>query len=150
MTSIPIAYELDALYKPGDIQLNDTPFCRAIPQLMRQHMNAARFREIAGKGPMPSFVKLAGLAGTHAWQIDAVIKPYLVHISVFDVDLVMNATTFDAALDLLDTLRDDLATLPKMRSAVMREVVNAVLGLTDEQRAELVAYGHAAGMYGAA
>jgi hypothetical protein len=31
----------------------------------------------------------------------------------------------------------------------MLEVVNAVPGLTDEQRAELVAYGHAAGTYGA-
>lgn len=62
----------------------------------------------------------------------------------------MKACTFDAALDLLDTLRDDLAAAPKTRSAVMREVVNAVRDLSNEQRAELVACGHAADMYGTA
>ncbi len=147
MTSIVTVFELDALYKPGDTQLHDTPFCRAIPQAMRQHMTAARFREVAGKGPMPPFVKLAGLAGTHAWQVDAVIKPYLVHIAVFDTEPLMKAPTFDTALDLLDALQDGLASAPKLRSEVIREVVNAVPGLTDEQRAELVAYGRAAGMY---
>lgn len=33
---------------------------------MRQHIDAARFREIAGKGLMPRFVKLAGLSDTYA------------------------------------------------------------------------------------
>ena len=113
---------------------------------MRQHMTAARFRDVAYKGPMPPFVKLAGLAGTHAWQIDAFIKPYLVHIAVFDTELLLKARTFDAALDLLDALRDNLESAPKMRSAVIREVVNAAPGMTDEQRAELAAYGRAAGM----
>jgi len=146
MIPILTVHELDTLYKPGDTELNDTPFCRAIPQAMRQHMTAARFRDLAYKGPMPPFVKLAGLAGTHAWQIDAVIKPYLVHIAVFETEPLLKARTFDAALDLLDELRDNLESAPKMRSAVIREVVNAAPGMTDEQRAELAAYGRAAGM----
>jgi hypothetical protein len=146
MIPILTVHELDTLYKPGDTELNDTPFCRAIPQAMRQHMTAVRFRDLAYKGPMPPFVKLAGLAGTHAWQMDAVIKPYLVHIAVFDIEPLLKARTFDAALDLLDALRDNLESVPKMRSAVIREVVNAASGMTDEQRAELAAYGRAAGM----
>jgi hypothetical protein len=41
---------------------------------------------------------------------------------------------------------DALVSVPAMRSAVIKEVVNAVPGLTDEQQAELTAYARAAGM----
>jgi hypothetical protein len=97
--------------------------------------------------PVPSFVKAAGLAGLHAWQIGIVRKRYCIHIAVFNTDLLTKASTLDEALDLLNTLMDALVSVPAMRSAVIKEVVNAVLVLSDEQHAELAAYGRATGMY---
>ena len=105
----------------------------------------ARMGELS-RVPIPYFVKAAGLAGLHAWQISIVRKRYCIHIAVFNTDLLMKASTLDEALDLLDTLMDALVSVPAMRSAVINEVVNAALCLSAEQHDELAAYGRAAGM----
>lgn len=55
--------------------------------------------------------------------------------------------SFDAALDLLDELQDSLEDEPEIRSTTIRELIAAATSLTDEQRAELTAYGRAAGMW---
>lgn len=106
----------------------------------------ARMGELS-RVPVPYFVKAAGVAGLHAWQIGIVRKRYCIHIAVFNTDLLTKARTLDEALDLLDVLMDALVSVSAMRSAVIKEVVNAVPGLTAEQHAELTAYGRAAGMY---
>jgi len=145
MIATLINYELSTFFAPRTITLNRKSLTVSLPKVMRTHMTDARMAERA-RVPIYSCVKTAGLAGMHAWQIGIVRKRYCIHIAVFDTDPLTKASTLDEALDLLDVLKDALATVPAMRSAVIKEVVNADLDLTDEQRAELTAYGRAAGM----
>lgn len=140
-------YELRTFFAPrAPMTLNRKSLTISLPKLMRRQMVEARMGELS-RVPVPYFVKAAGLAGLHAWQIDIVRKRYCIHIAVFDTDLLTKARTLDEALDLLDILMDALVSVSAMRSAVIKEVVNAVPGLTHVQHAELTAYGRAAGMY---
>ena len=139
-------YPLSAFFEPGDTKHNSLHLTVGLPKVIQQAMTAARFHELAGTGAIPPFVKLAGIAGVHAWQIEATYKPYHFRFVVFDVDLLTNARTAPETLDLLDQLRDALENVPAMRSAVMRAIVSAVPAITDEQRHELDAYARAAGM----
>jgi hypothetical protein len=113
---------------------------------MRQQMADVRSSELC-RVPAPSFIEMAGLADMYAWQFGIVRKRYCIYIAVFDTDPLTKARTLDEALGLLDTLNDALARMPAMRSAVIKEIINAVPSLTEEQHSELTAYGRAAGMY---
>lgn len=139
-------YELCTFFMPRTITPNRKSLTVSLPKVMRKHMTDARMAERA-RVPIYSCVKTAGLAGMHAWQIGIVRKRYCIHIAVFDTDPLTKASTADEALDLLDTLKDALASVPEMRSAVIKEIVNAVPSLTEEQHSELTAYGRAAGLY---
>lgn len=139
-------YDLDAFYKPGNTELNGKQAEMNLPKEMVQQMTAARFHEVAGKGPMPPFVKLAGLLGRHAWQIEAPYRPYKLHVAVWENDLCPLASSYDATLDLLDVLQEALDCDAVMRSAVIREVVASTPNLDDEQQRELAEYARAAGM----
>ncbi|MCG9124862.1 hypothetical protein LH460_09270 [Laribacter hongkongensis] len=139
-------YDLDAFYKPGSTELNGKQAEMNLPKEMVQQMTAARFHEVAGKGPMPPFVKLAGLLGRHAWHIEAPYRPFKLHVAVWENDLCPLASSYDATLDLLDVLQEVLDCDAVMRSAVIREVVAAAPNLDDEQQRELAEYARAAGI----
>lgn len=139
-------YDLDAFYKPGNTELNGKQVEMDLPKEMVQHMSAARFHEVAGKGPIPPFVKLVGLLGRHAWHIEAPYRPYKLHLAVWENDLCPLASSYDATLDMLDVLKDALDCDAVMRSAVIRKIVAAVPSLSDEQQQELAEYARAAGM----
>lgn len=139
-------YELGEWFKPKTNELSGKHLELGLPQPMVQHMSAARFHEVAGKGPMPPFVKLAGLLGKHAWHIEAPYRPYKLHLAIWENDLCPLASSYDATLDMLDVLKDALDCNAVMRSAVIREIVAAVPSLSDEQQRELAEYARAAGM----
>lgn len=140
------SYELQEFYKPGDTELTHKHLILDLPREMVQHMSAARFHEVTGKGPMPSFVKQTGLIGKKAWHIEAKYRPYKLHIAVWSQDVRPLASSYDATLDLLDVLQEALDCDAVMRSAVIREIVAAVPSLSDEQQQELAEYARAAGM----
>lgn len=140
------SYELQEFYKPGDTELTHKHLILDLPKEMVQHMSAARFHEVAGKGVMPPFIKVVGLIGEKAWHIEAKYRPYKLHIAVWNQDVRHLASSYDATLDLLDVLQEALVCDAVMRSAVIREIVAAVPSLTGEQQKELEAYARAAGM----
>jgi len=139
-------YDLDDFFKHHNNELTGKHVELDLPRKMVQQMTMARFHELACKGPIPSFVKLVGLLGRHAWHLDVPYRPYKLHIALWSNDLCARATTYAAALDLLDELKDALEHDTAMRSAVLRGVVAGIPGVTEEEQVELEAYARAAGM----
>lgn len=137
--------ELHTLFKPGTTKLVKTPFTKTLPRNLREMLERSRWRElntpVVGKG-------LVGQAiiETHAYILSEEERPYQVSIAVFDADPRTVASTLDEGLDLIDAIRDGIETAPKLRSHVLREVIEALDDLDDNEWTELEAYANAAGL----
>lgn len=142
--------ELHTLFLPGTANLIETPFVSAFPGEFRKRLERARARELR---PIPAWqpgLTEGSVYETHAFLIREEATGYKIAIAVFESDPLKAATSFDAALDLIDVIKDEMESAPELRSFVLTQVIEAVPGWTDDdvsnaQWEELEAYIRAAG-----
>lgn len=145
-----IECELHTLFWPSTSNFITTPFVDAFPTEFRKRLERARARELH---PIPAWqpgLTEEGMYETHAFYIREEATDYKIAIAVFETDPRKAVPTFDAALDMIDVIRDEMASVPQLRSFVLVQVIEAVPGLGDDdvsnaQWEELEAYIRAAG-----
>jgi hypothetical protein len=154
MKPVFATYLLSDFFKPKGLtsiglELNSKSIELGLPRQLMKYVIGAHFDEVkpAGARNLYPNPKRVGMLGRHGWRIEAVIQPFELHLVTWEQDLRDRVASFDEALDLLDELQGSLEDEPEIRSATIREVIAGAPSLTDEQRAELVAYGRAAGMW---
>lgn len=57
-----------------------------------------------------------GIYETHAFYTKEEATGYKIAIAVFETALLKAVPTFDAALDMIDVIRDEMASVPQLRS----------------------------------
>jgi hypothetical protein len=142
--------ELHALFQPGTATFIKTPFVEAFPSEFRARLERARARELR---PIPAWqpgLTEEDMYETHAFYITEETTGYKIAIAVFESDPRKAVPTVEAALDMIDVIKDEIESVPRLRSFVLVQVIEAVPGLGDDdvgnaQWDELEAYIRAAG-----
>jgi hypothetical protein len=145
MTWSQTVYQIDQLFERGD----RTPTALATSlDLPADVLMAARAVFVASLGgPSPVRVlKLAGVAGTVAWWLNASERPF--SLTTVALPWRLEAVPIGSQLDCIDEFVTQLALLPELRAASLRELLSVARhqGCSDAEMAELDAYARAAGM----
>ena len=138
--------ELHTLFKSGSAKLVKTPFTDAFPKDFHQGLELARMRELH---PIPAWrvgITQFQIRQTHASFLIAEASGFRATIAVFPADPLTHVPTLEAAFDMIDAINEGLDDAPELRSHVLREVIESVPDLDDDEWAELEAYARAAGL----
>jgi hypothetical protein len=145
MTWSQTVYQLDELFAREDQTPTALATSLELPARLLKAARAVFVCSLGGPSPI-HHVKLVGVEGTLAWWLKMSERPF--SLTTVTLPWLMEAVPIDSRLDCIDELMTQLAPLPELRAASMRELLRVahLQGCSDVEMAELDAYARAAGM----